>query len=78
MRMPRLSDIVAYCDERIRLREVKDFDGAYNGLQIENNGIVTKIGAAVDAGQVPLRRRLPRALISSSATTDYSGPNPSP
>ena len=32
---------------------MKDFDGAYNGLQIENDGTVTKIAAAVDAGQRP-------------------------
>jgi dinuclear metal center YbgI/SA1388 family protein len=51
--MAKLSDIVAFCDTRSRRVEVKDFDGAYNGLQIENNGEVTKIAAAVDAGQLP-------------------------
>ncbi len=51
--MPKLQDIVAFCDTRTRRREVKDFDGAYNGLQLENNGEVTKIAAAVDAGQLP-------------------------
>ncbi len=51
--MPQLQDIVAFCDRRIRKSEIKDFDGAYNGLQVENNGSVTKIGAAVDAGQLP-------------------------
>lgn len=54
--MPKLVDIVAYCDERIRLTEVKDFDGAYNGLQIENNGEVTKVAAAVDAGKLPFEQ----------------------
>lgn len=51
--MAQLQNIVAFCDQRTRRAEVKDFDGAYNGLQIENNGTVTKIGAAVDAGQRP-------------------------
>lgn len=51
--MPNLSDIVAFCDARTRRAEIKDFGGAYNGLQLENNGEVTKIGAAVDAGQLP-------------------------
>lgn len=51
--MPQLQDIVAFCDQRIRKSEIKDFDGAYNGLQLENNGSVSKIGAAVDAGQLP-------------------------
>jgi len=51
--MPNLRDIVAFCDERTRRAAIKDFSGAYNGLQVENNGDVTKIGAAVDAGQRP-------------------------
>jgi len=51
--MPVLSDIVAFCDARTRRAEIKDFGGAYNGLQVENNGTVKKIGAAVDAGQLP-------------------------
>lgn len=51
--MPNLSDIVAFCDARTRCAEIKDFGGAYNGLQLENNGSVKKIGAAVDAGQLP-------------------------
>ena len=36
--MPTLSQIVAFCDTRTRRAEVKDFPGAYNGLQVENNG----------------------------------------
>ena len=55
-RMPKLADIVAYCDQRIRLTQVKDFDGAYNGLQVENNGEVSKIAAAVDAGTLPFKQ----------------------
>ena len=51
--MATLQEIVAFCDQRTRQAEIKDFDGAHNGLQIENNGIVKKIGAAVDAGQLP-------------------------
>ncbi|MGC6456204.1 MAG: Nif3-like dinuclear metal center hexameric protein [Coraliomargaritaceae bacterium] len=48
--MSQLSDIVAFCDERVRRSEIKDFEGAQNGLQVENLGTVGKIGAAVDAG----------------------------
>lgn len=51
--MATLQEIVAFCDQRTRRAQIKDFDGAYNGLQIENNGTVKKIGAAVDAGQRP-------------------------
>ena len=48
--MSELSEVVAFCDERVRRSEIKDFEGACNGLQIENDGTVSKVGAAVDAG----------------------------
>jgi dinuclear metal center YbgI/SA1388 family protein len=51
--MATLQDIVAFCDKRTRRTEIKDFNGAHNGLQLENDGSVHKIGAAVDAGQIP-------------------------
>src|SRR5437763_4182530 len=47
--MPSLSEIVTYADDLLRIREVGDWDNALNGLQIENSGRVTRIGAAVDA-----------------------------
>jgi dinuclear metal center YbgI/SA1388 family protein len=50
--MPRvasLSQIVAYADEHLRIREIDDWANALNGLQVENSGAVMKIGAAVDA-----------------------------
>ena len=46
--MASLSDIVSYTDEFLRIREVGDWDNALNGLQIENSGPVTRLGAAVD------------------------------
>ena len=46
--MPSLSEIVEYADEYLRIREIEDWPSALNGLQIENSGRVTKIGAAVD------------------------------
>ena len=46
--MPSLSDIVSYTDRFLRIRDVGDWDNALNGLQIENSGRVTRIGAAVD------------------------------
>ena len=56
--MPTLSEIVAFCDQRTRQTEIKDFPGANNGLQVENLGQVTKIGAAVDAGQLPFEQAI--------------------
>src|SRR5207244_5601288 len=46
--MAKLSEIVEYTNEYLRVREVEDWPNALNGLQIENSGRVTKIGAAVD------------------------------
>src|SRR5881628_4227299 len=45
----RLVEIVKYCDRILRTSEIKDHDGAFNGLQAENSGTVTRIAAAVDA-----------------------------
>src|SRR2546421_3654898 len=46
--MPTLSEIVDYTNEYLRIGEIEDWPNALNGLQIENSGQVTKIGAAVD------------------------------
>ena len=47
--MSSLSEIVNYTNDFLRIREIGDWDNALNGLQIENSGDVTKIGASVDA-----------------------------
>ena len=54
--MPTLSDLVTYCDQRTSRETWKDAPGAWNGLQFANDGRVTRIGAAVDAGVVPFRK----------------------
>src|SRR5256712_12121383 len=46
--MASLSSIVGYSDDFLRIRDVGDWDNALNGLQIENSGRVTRLGAAVD------------------------------
>ncbi len=46
--MASLDEIVSYADRFLRIRDVGDWDNALNGLQIENSGRVTRIGAAVD------------------------------
>ena len=43
-----LPEIVRYIDDYLRIHEIEDWPNAVNGLQIENSGRVTKIGAAVD------------------------------
>lgn len=49
--MPKvpLKILVDHCDKLLRTREIGDYEGAVNGLQVENSGAVTKIAAAVDA-----------------------------
>jgi dinuclear metal center YbgI/SA1388 family protein len=47
--MATLSEIVEYTNDYLRVAEIEDWPNALNGLQIENSGKVTKIGAAVDA-----------------------------
>jgi dinuclear metal center YbgI/SA1388 family protein len=44
-----LAAIVKHCDLILRTREIGDYDGAVNGLQVENSGTVTRIAATVDA-----------------------------
>ena len=55
-RMPAdLKAIVKHTDRTLRISEIEDFDGAHNGLQMENNGRVKRIAAAVDASLATVR-----------------------
>ena len=49
--MPKnqLALIVRHCDQILRTRETGDYDGAVNGLQVENSGTVKRLAATVDA-----------------------------
>ncbi|MBW8773081.1 MAG: Nif3-like dinuclear metal center hexameric protein, partial [Gemmatimonadetes bacterium] len=47
--MPSLDSIVPWLDALLRIRELPDYDGAVNGLQVQNGGTITRILAAVDA-----------------------------
>lgn len=44
----KTTDVVQYADDYLRIGEIEDWPNALNGLQIQNSGRVTKIGAAVD------------------------------
>src|SRR5258707_14229916 len=46
--MTSLTEVIRYTDNFLRIQDVGDWDNALNGLQIENSGRVTRIGAAVD------------------------------
>jgi dinuclear metal center YbgI/SA1388 family protein len=60
--MASLAKIVRYADEELRLLEIEDYANALNGLQIENSGEVTKIGAAVDASRRTVEMAIERAI----------------
>jgi dinuclear metal center YbgI/SA1388 family protein len=60
--MASLQQLVEYCDKRTRRSSFKDYPGAVNGLQVANDGRVTRIGAAVDAGLVPFERAMERGV----------------
>ena len=60
--MPTLAEIVRYADEKLRVAEIEDYPNAINGLQIENDGTVTKIGAAVDASSATFQMAVERAI----------------
>ena len=53
--MAALTPMVDYCNSTLRIDSIPDYDGACNGLQVENNGKVTRIAAAVDASLATVR-----------------------
>ena len=57
-----IAKIVSFCDRRTRRAEITDFPSACNGLQLENTGKATKIGAAVDAGEEPFRKAVEQGI----------------
>ena len=58
--MPKASlrPIVDHCDQLLRTNEINDYDGAVNGLQVENGGEIKGIAAAVDASAVTIRKAI--------------------
>jgi putative NIF3 family GTP cyclohydrolase 1 type 2 len=51
-----LAELIRYLDDFLRIREVPDERNAVNGLQVENQGLVGGIVAAVDASQATIDR----------------------
>lgn len=52
--MAELDEIVEYLDDRLAIREVDDYPGARNGLQVEGRAPVEHVAAAVDACQATI------------------------
>lgn len=47
--MPDLSELVTFMDRELRTAAIPDYPGAMNGLQLANDGTVSRILTAVDA-----------------------------
>jgi dinuclear metal center YbgI/SA1388 family protein len=56
-----LATLTEYLDRYLRVREIPDEPTAWNGLQVENRGIVGSIVAAVDASQTTIDGVIRRA-----------------
>jgi dinuclear metal center YbgI/SA1388 family protein len=44
-----LALLTRHCDRLLRTNQIGDYERAFNGLQVENRGTVTRMAAAVDA-----------------------------
>jgi dinuclear metal center YbgI/SA1388 family protein len=51
-----LADISGFIDALLDIKNVPDWPAALNGLQLANSGWVSKLGAAVDAGEPTLHK----------------------
>ena len=58
MKDAALSALVKYSDRLLRTDAITDYDGAVNGLQVENSGGVTRIAAAVDASLATIHKAI--------------------
>ena len=56
--MANLNEIVGFLDEELNIAEIPDYGAAYNGLQVQNAGEVTKVAAAVDASLPVIRKAI--------------------
>jgi len=58
MKKPSLRSIVQHCDRLLKTEQFTDWPGAVNGLQVENDGTITKLAAAVDASTATVRQAI--------------------
>lgn len=63
--MALLTEVTGWLDQYLRNRDLPDYEGAANGLQVENDGTITRIVAAVDAsqGSIEAAARVPGTLL---------------
>jgi dinuclear metal center YbgI/SA1388 family protein len=73
-----LLEIVTYLDDYLHVAEVPDSPGAINGLQVENDGTVNRIVAAVDASQRTIDGVADGADRGVAGAPDRGGPRAAP
>ena len=56
--MPSLHECVVYLDEILATPDIPDYDQALNGLQLANQGTVSRVVAAVDFSQESVRQAI--------------------
>jgi dinuclear metal center YbgI/SA1388 family protein len=57
-----LQSICNFLDEFLKIGEVEDYPNALNGLHLENDGQVSRIGAAVDASETTIEMGIDRQV----------------
>ncbi|MFQ5550374.1 MAG: Nif3-like dinuclear metal center hexameric protein [Gemmatimonadales bacterium] len=58
--MVSLVELTEYLDEYLGIDRIPDYDGAHNGLQVENGGSVDRVLGAVDASQAAIDEAVDR------------------
>ena len=72
-----LAAIVRYCDRVLQTSQFKDWDGAANGLQVENHGRVTRIAAAVDGSVATVESPGSQGRSAPGSSRSFLGAQPS-
>ena len=58
MAKAKLAEIVRYCNQTLKPDSFEDWPGAVNGLQAENQGVISHIAAAVDATPATVKKTI--------------------
>lgn len=62
-----LTTVTNYCDKILHQKNLQDYEKAFNGLQVENRGRISRIGATVDASlataQLAARQKVDFLLV---------------
>ncbi len=63
--MAELPEIVEFLEKELKTNQIKDFQGAVNGLQLENDGKIGQVISAVDASLAVIEEasRVPDSLL---------------